>query len=137
MAEATTPARIEDVVAERIKAQFVSLIPDDQFKNMVDRAIADFTQRTGYKKDSPSELEKIIQRILHKHFAEQVEALLASEEYAPVWGTPVQASQVVKDFLKDLTPEIIQAQYASAYQILVTRIQTELRSAIANAPRTF
>lgn len=130
MAE-NTPARIEDIVEQKIKAQFIELIPDEQFKALVNKAISEFTRSGGFDNDKRSPLEKMILEEIKTIFAAQLKDELTKPEYGQKWktdGTGHGPSDVVKALLAELTPHIIEAQYGMMVQAMVNQIRSGMQN---------
>ncbi len=74
--EVKSPA---EIISGKIKAEFVNLIPDDQWTAMVKKEIDKFTERSGYNKDRESEFEAIvkaeIKKAIREKLAEKIKAL--------------------------------------------------------------
>lgn len=124
----TAPARLEDVVVERIRAAFSELMPDEQWTALVQREIANFTQAdNSYKGSGRSSLQSMIHKALEAKFAKQIDAALASPEFATVWGAcGEEPSEGIKNIVRALTPEIIQAAYGSMFQASVQHVKNAL-----------
>ena len=124
MAE-NTPARIEDLVAARIRAQFVELIPEETFNLMVKKAINDFTNR---KYDhQPSELEKIILEEIKTRFLNSVRVAMDGPEFQQKWnnGQP-EPSEFIKSALQQLAPALVESMFAGLVHSAVNMMRNNL-----------
>lgn len=126
-----TPAKIEDLVAARIRAQFVELIPEETFNNMVKAAIADFTSVRSRNYDGtspgPTKLEQIILDEIKRRFMEQVRAALNSPEFVDRWGKDgMEPSEFVKRIITDLSPVLVQALFGSVVQSAISHMRNNL-----------
>lgn len=128
------PARLEDVVTERIRATVAELMPEEQWRALVESAIKEFTSQTSdWHGTRASPIQKMIFVALEKHFGQQIEKALASDEFRGVWGVNggEQPSKGVTEIVRQLTPEIIAAAYGSMIQGAVAQLRNNLQQTIA------
>lgn len=122
-----SPAKIEDVIANKIRAQFVELLPENTFKEMVEKALKDFTQKTGYQNNSASPLEKLIEQELRDRFLRQVKAEFDKPEHLVHWGHNSQTPSIfVKEIISQLTPQIMEAFFGSMIQQAVSTLRNQI-----------
>lgn len=109
--ELATPD-IRQVITDRIKATFVSLIPDDQWEKLVSSQINAFSNasRDHYGNQKPAELNELIRAELKSLFLNRLKEELAKPEY---WsGDERTPSAFVKDYLSANMDAILQAFFA-------------------------
>ena len=123
------PSKLMDGVKDRIKATFVSLIPDAQWEQMCDSEMKKFFEPTfsGWdnKQKNPSQFENITRELMQKHCQEYLKELFAKPEYSitTIWesssfatnggGQKVKLSDHLDTMVKEKMPEMMQAMFAS------------------------
>lgn len=130
---AITPANVGDAlrdkVAERIKNDFVDLIPEDVWKKMVGAHIDWFTKDRPQNRfgdnGQESPLKAIIRSELTDRFRKAVQEELGKPEYCPGVGEP---SDFVKRFLRDNMQVIMEGAVGSLLQQAVEKFQQVLQS---------
>jgi len=75
-----------DRIQEKIKLEVVGLIPDEQWKAMIEDALKRFLEPTkstsGYERDTkPAELDELIKSCIHDIFKEKVRTFLHDEAF--------------------------------------------------------
>lgn len=103
--EVKSPA---EIISGKIKAEFINLIPDDQWTAMVEKEINKFTARTGYSKNDPSEFEKMvkteIEKAIREKLVEKIRAIPYVNDEKILEGMILKISESAsKGFLEGLT----------------------------------
>lgn len=128
------PARVEDVIANRIRAQFVELIPEEAFTMMVKKEIDWFTStRSGQYydggRDQISPLQNLIRKDIERKFVDLLGAELSKPEYQPTIfnanGVP-QMGDAVRAIIKECMPEIVAAAWGSTFQSAIMTLRNSL-----------
>ena len=120
------PAKLMDAVRDRIKAEFVGLIPEDTWKQMVKAEVDRFFQQQkaynyGYgnqEKILPSQFQEVVWKALEEDTKLRVKAFLDSPEWAGEWesnGTR-KAGEAVKKIVVEKSGEIVSSMLANAMQ---------------------
>lgn len=160
------PARLMDGVKDRIKATFVSLIPDDAWEKMVEKELyvftegkievhhdyigrgengenkyADWEERIPYsqKGDDISPLQKMIRSMLEERFKKDLADYLASPEYQHLWsgyGKP-EASKAVEEILVKNADDILHNILAGMMQAGFDRMRSNISDMIAQGYRQY
>jgi hypothetical protein len=104
------PATLMQGVKDRIKATFVSLIPDDKWEEMCKAEIDKFF-KTGNSYGSNyrdySEFSWVVNSALRAHTEQKIKEVLSSEEFQVTWnGNNYDLSAAIKDELIKKAPEI-------------------------------
>ncbi len=142
------PSKLMDGVKDRIKATFVSLIPDAQWEQLCDTEMKKFFEPTwsGYnnKDKNPSQFETIVKDLMKEHCQAYIKEILAKPEYSvkSVWesssfsvnggGMKATLSDHLDTMIKEKMPEMMQAMFASimsdAFYTFFQTIQTKLQN---------
>ncbi len=106
---------LRDKVADRIKASFVDLIPEETWKQMVANEIKNLTDARidGYNRtQTPSQLQTMINAEISRRIKEAIVTALNGQEYQGVWGDGTQqASAVVQEIIKQCAPNMVAALF--------------------------
>lgn len=125
------PATLMDGVRNRIKATFVSLIPDAQWEQMCDAEMKKFFEKTyemdyynkpQLNKPKPSEFELIVMDLMKQHCVAYLKELLAKPEYsiskvfensavANKMMPKVELSEHLDSMIKEKMPDMMQAMF--------------------------
>jgi len=103
------PATLMQGVKDRIKATFVSLIPDDQWDQMVKKEVDDYFRlySYGYRNENTSHFTTTVRDVLQKEVYKRVQEVLSSPEFDIEWNGDKQSlTGVIKDELIRKAPEI-------------------------------
>ena len=90
MSNTTMPATINELVRERIQKDFVSLIPAENWTQLVDGVVKEFTvkklrNRNSGNERSTSDLEELVREDLEARFKEIIKAEFNSGKYQTMW----------------------------------------------------
>ena len=126
MSELAT-ADITKTIKDKIKNQFVDLIPDEAFQKMVETGVREFTcevKNRYNKKISPSPMQKIINEIIAERYRENIKAELAKPEYDNVWnGTGFELPELFKAMVIKTAPEILEAMISNYTTQIVNNLK--------------
>lgn len=78
------PKTVEQLISERIKKDFIELMPEDTFEKMVGTVIGKFTKPdTRYSNNpKPSKFDELVEKIIVKeHLAPRITAALQNHEF--------------------------------------------------------
>ena len=117
---------LRDKISERIREQFVELIPDEHWKALVDAEIKRFTERDRdyNRKEIPSALERLIQDALAEQFREHIKTELAKPEYQKQWGEgEYSAGEFVSVFLQKHADSLIKSVFGNVVQQAVDKLR--------------
>lgn len=116
---------VRDLIAERIKASFIELMPEDVWKATVQKEIDSFIEPNAYSRDKKSPLQQIIETDIRERFAAQVKAELDKPEYRGYWdGT--NPGETVQKIVKGLVPEIVKSMFEEFVQRTVDQVRSTL-----------
>lgn len=139
------PSKLMDGVKDRIKATFVSLIPDAQWEQMCNAEMKKFFEPTwgGYdnREKKPSEFEKIVTELMKEQCQSYLKELFSRPEYSvqTIWGNSsygtsgdkAQLSDHLDKMIKEKMPEMMQAMFTSvmsdAFYSFFSNIQNKVR----------
>jgi|CXWL01.1.fsa_nt_gi hypothetical protein len=122
------PSKLMDGVKDRIKATFVSLIPDAQWEQMCNSEMKKFFEPrySGYdnKTKNPSQFEEIVINIMQEHckayFREMInkpeykmEVVWKNSSYGNASAKEIQLPDHLDAMIKEKMPEMMQAMFAS------------------------
>lgn len=115
-----TPVDYAQILRDKIRSEFASLIPEDQWKSMIEAEIKNFTTPTrkqsyGTCTDEPSPFQVIIRTELANKFRVMVQDALSSEFTTSTFAN-IGGAQTVSESIKQLA-------VAAAPEILSTLVQ--------------
>lgn len=112
------PSKLMDGVRDRIKATFVSLIPDDQWEQMCNAEMKKFFEPSfkGYNNSEkvPSQFEQIVRQMMEEKLKEYLKDLFNKPEYSitTIWtnsGQEYSISEHLDNMIKEKMPDMLQA----------------------------
>ena len=142
MSDEITQWKPEDAiksVRDKIRAEFVNLIPPDVFTKMVEAEIKAFTAEkpsgSGYGYNSerrPSDFASVVISVLTEETKAEVKKLLESASWCEQWnGQANEPSARVKEILAERGPDILnsvlQNLLANSIQLSVNNILSNMR----------
>ncbi len=112
------PSKLMDGVKDRIKATFVSLIPDDQWQIMIEKEVDHFFKyqrdsNVGYSRFQPTEFSALCQTLILEECKKQIAAYLDGPEFKTVWNN---------NGLATVAPAVEKIIIENAGEVLVTMI---------------
>lgn len=129
MGEIMTTDTIKDKVRERIQKEFVTLIPKEAWKQLVDGEINWLVSpRKEYGRENPSLLKEMIREQLREIFAKQIKEELAGMQ-AEDWnaeGRPC-AGPAVRLMVKQLAPELWELAIRDVIQRAVDGLRVQIQ----------
>lgn len=116
------PSRLMDGVRDRIKATFVSLIPDEQWEQMIQKSCDDFFRevRRDYNhsrsQDVCSDFQMVVREELSKYSRERIKVVM--ETYtSEIWENDgFKPNDKIKELIIQYAPEIFASMFASRFQ---------------------
>lgn len=131
--ELSPMASVQEKIKAKIKEEFVSLLPDEVWSEMVRAVITDFT--TDKKKDEygrnaprPSPLKEIIQTELRAIVNEQLKGELNKLGNGPWIGSKQAASEAVKKLVATSYQEILESIQRQQVENIVLQAVSQLRA---------
>lgn len=121
------PAKIMDAVTDRIKAEFVALIPGDQWKSMVKKEIeVFFSESSTYGRRN---FTQVVNETLTLEARKRVSDYLNSPGWSTQWGERGEplASQNIEELVVKVMPQIQKAIFAEMAQHIVDHSLQHLR----------
>lgn len=78
------PISVEKMIANRIRKDFIELMPKDTFEIMVKKVVNDFTKAdTRYNNTKPSKFDELVESIIVKEYlAPKIIAALSTHEFS-------------------------------------------------------
>lgn len=126
------PAQLMQGVKDRIKATFVSLIPDEQWEQMVKSEVDLFfkPRETGYQnRQYASDFQILVRDMLNKDAESRLKEYLKSKEFDVTWmeyGRPV-ASEAVRAMVIDNAGAILASFYSGMFATYLQQFTNNLR----------
>ena len=119
-----------DKVKDKIQAAVIELIPDEQWKGMIEAEINRFMQpRSEYGKNYPAPLTKMIRDEIDNVMRERLQESLKSGELRPVWDPDkgVDVTQdMVREAVKENAPELMAALLSNLMASTLSEMQRRL-----------
>ena len=112
------PSQLMQGVKDRIKATFVSLIPDEQWSQMVDTEVKSYFAKNseGYRNEFRSKFTETVYDVLREETKAKVKDIINHPDFAIHWeGNNQKVSVAMKQLIIDKIPEIM----ASAMENMV------------------
>jgi len=122
-------------IKDKIKAEFVNLLPDEAFTQMVKDTLNRFQHATSSKPyrhaqgvTRPSEFDGIVLEVFTDWIKNQMKLLLDFEEWQSRWGanSKIHASEALQKLLIDNSGEIIAGVLGTAMQLTMTDLRNRL-----------
>jgi len=106
------PSQLMQGVKDRIKAEFVGLIPEEQWQEMVKREVDIFFKerdRGYHSKNHQSDFGQLVHNLLRDEVTERINTYLKGEEFETVWTGPGTAtvSKAVKEIIIENSGEML------------------------------
>lgn len=121
----------------KIRSAFVELLPEEQWKQMVEAELKRFTQPTreqryngGPFEEKPSGFEALCREAFTEYLKTEIKTLLQSPEWREKWGssTRPQISDAIQTWLTAHSAELIQ----STVQTLAGQVAQQLITSMAH-----
>lgn len=124
------PATLMQGVKDRIKATFISLIPDEQWEQMVQSEINKYfkTEQTGYRSDNyRSDFTNTVYSVLQEETKKKITEVLSTPEFTVMYTGPdnqLTVSDVIKAEIIKKAPEI----FASVLEGAIGNVIQQLKN---------
>jgi len=127
------PATLMQGIKDRIKSEFVSLIPDEQWNEMIKKETENFfrEKETGYSNRTyASDFAILVRDELRKEAQKRLVDYLNSPEFNVMYGEYGQpiASQKVKELLIDNAGLVLQNMFGGMFSLLISDFSQQLRN---------
>ncbi len=129
------PSRLMDSVRDRIKAEFVGLIPEDAWKEMVKAEVDKFFEMQhdngyGNRTALPSAFRRVVWEELGTATKAKMKEFLASEEWTGKWDPQgngnLLASEAVRKLVAEKSGEILANVLGGAIQGVIQNMRDRL-----------
>jgi hypothetical protein len=121
------PSTLMQGVKDRIKATFVSLIPDDQWDQMVKKEVDDFFKSidTSYNsKNYRSAFGDVVRGELEKYVKEKISETLKHPDFDTLWtNNGYNVSEDIKTRLINAAPQIFAATIENAMSTVIMNLK--------------
>lgn len=120
------PSQLMEGVRDRIKATFVSLIPDEQWEQMIAKVLTDFQKKEEYgTKRSP--LENIAFKVMEEQTREILEPKIKeflSQYVSNTWnGDKMRPNEELVKLMTENADKMFATMFASAFQYSINQMQ--------------
>lgn len=98
---------VQEKLQERIRSQFVELIPEEVFAAMIEKEIQTFMSK---------DLPELVKKVAGERVIVLIKAEFAKPEWAETWSGDShswQPSELVKKILEDSAPKLVQAMFGN------------------------
>ena len=126
------PSTLMQGVKDRIKATFVSLIPDEQWDKMVKNEVDDYfkPKQIGYSSDRKmaSDFQILVRNIIENEATKKLKEYLTSPDFITMWaenGIPIASGQV-KQMCIENSGQILANFYAGIFQNMLSMVANNL-----------
>lgn len=123
------PSDLMDSVREKIKATFVSLIPEDAWTAMIEKVKNDFfTSKTEYNRTIPSEFETLVKSLLGKEIEARMKEYFESPEWKETWDKngKMVAAEAIRKIVVENSGEILMATMMQPMAYAIQNIKASL-----------
>ena len=131
--EAFDPKKLAEGVRERIRATFVSLIPEEHWDQMIQKESDEYFRKKersrGYGYDQKvSDFELLVRQELNAECKKRMRVYLDSPEFVSTWdihGQPV-ASEAVKNMMVDNAGLILANMFSGMFSQMMEQIKNNM-----------
>lgn len=149
------PSKLMDGVRDRIKATFVSLIPDAQWEQMCDAEMKKFFEPipvTGWNNKiesyKPSQFSVIVMELMNTQCREYIKSILAKPEYSmeSIWtsssssssgGKQITLSEHLDSMIKEKMPEMLQGMVTTVMSNAFYQFFSNIQQQVQNPTRQY
>jgi len=122
------PSKLMDGVRDRIKATFVSLIPDEAWNEMVEVEVKKFfdeSEEWDNSRRRTSNFKELVRSVLHEECRRRLVEYLNSTEFDNHWinGQPTVSEAVEKIIVKN-SGEILSTMFGNMFQHALYQIKS-------------
>lgn len=127
------PSTLMQGVKDRIKSEFVSLIPDEQWSEMIKKEAQSFfhERETGYSnRQYASDFGILVRDELRKEAQKRLSEYLSSEEFNTIYdgyGQPI-TSEAVKKLIIENSGLMLQNMFGGMFSIMISDFNAQLRN---------
>ena len=127
------PSKLMDGVRDRVKATFVSLIPDDQWELLVKKEVDNFFKQkeTNWNnREYKSDFDCLVRDELNKMARQKMTEYLSSPDFMVIWdsnGLPV-AQEAVKKLVIENSGAILANTFAGMFSGMLAEFKNQLRN---------
>lgn len=127
------PSTLMQGVKDRIKATFVSLIPEDKWETLVKTEVDNFfkSKDTGYSNRTlASDFQLLVKNELNNYSISRLKEFLATEEFNKTWDQngKVAASEGIRKMVVENSGAILTTFYGSLFQDFLQQFANNLKS---------
>lgn len=123
-------SKIMNVVKDRIKATFVSLIPDLEWEKMVKKEVDDYFRRkeTGYRRDSPSDFCQDVRKVLRERVEKAVQKIIEKEykSFTCDGNGHLYVNENIKKMIIENAPVIFESVVSNMFQRVINNMSTNM-----------
>lgn len=127
------PSKLMDGVKDRIKATFISLIPDDQWEIMVKKEIDKFfelrdTNNYSNSQDRwKSDFGNLVRNEVHEYCKNKLAEYLKQPEFNESWkGNEARVSEYIKKFMIENSGELMMNMFGGLFQSAISSLKSQM-----------
>ena len=125
------PRSLHEAVTDRVRSSFVDLIPDDVWKEMVEREILNFTNVNrsgcGHGSAEGSPFARLVKTELEGIFRAKIKAELDKPDWMGTFcGAGQDPGDAVKEMMQQLIPAMLEAVFGNVVQQTVDQVRQQL-----------
>lgn len=125
------PATLMQGVKDRIKSTFVSLIPEEQWKEMIEKEVGKFFREyelRQYDTRYVSDFSVLVNSLLKEEAEKRMKEYLGSPEFQTVWtdNGPRIISQAIREMMIENSRLILCNMYQEMFTSMLHRFRSEL-----------
>jgi hypothetical protein len=125
------PATLMQGVKDRIKSTFVSLIPEEQWKEMIEKEVGKFFREyelRQYDIRYVSDFSVLVNSLLKEEAEKRMKEYLGSPEFQTVWtdNGPRIISQAIREMMIENSGLILCNMYQEMFTSMLHRFRSEL-----------
>lgn len=129
------PGTLRDKISERIRTSFVDLIPEDAWRDMVQREINWFLtdeDRMGYghvQEKRPSPLRALIGQELERRWKAKLVDELNKPEYGSDWSNEGESPrEAIQEIIRQSSDALMKSMFGSIVRVGVEAVKSSLRN---------
>lgn len=137
--EISKPVDLSELLKDKVKQEFINIIPDEVFKSMVDKIWQDYMgkriERWGSRiEEKPSKFYEQLVRTVEKHVGEKIENDIRSRLLSVDWSSKVD--EFVIRVIKASSDDLISSFLSKILTESVDEISDKCKDEVINELRT-
>lgn len=119
------PATLMNGVRDRIKATFISLIPDEQWEQLVQKEVDDFFKQKedSYRREYKSDFQHVCRSVIHELATEKAKEFMKDYENTMWSNGKIIVNHKLKELIVSQAPDILESIIGSYFQTAINNMK--------------